>query len=71
MKNMYCDECGKLVAKIETGSSIQKNATMTCGDCNGKNYSETIPKPNAFNNNNKDYAGEDGLNMLKNMFGFK
>jgi len=61
MKNLYCKNCGILVAKLEAGSTVKKDSVMFCGDCNINS------EPN-FDDNN--FFGEDAtIQNLKNIFG--
>ena len=39
MRKVHCDDCGKLVASLESGSKIQKGAIMLCNKCSCKNDS--------------------------------
>ena len=59
MKDIYCDKCGILTAKLATGSSIKPNAIMICDSCNTK--SDDI-----FNS---PYNDSDTIDNLKNIFG--
>ena len=34
MKTVFCEDCGKVVAQIESGSKLKKNCIMLCGPCN-------------------------------------
>lgn len=36
MKTIFCDDCGKMVAQIESGSKLKKNCIMLCNPCNQK-----------------------------------
>jgi hypothetical protein len=70
MRNVYCENCGILTAKLEKGSSIHPKAVMLCDGC----YEVMKPvksTPNPFDKYDSGMFGEKGMDYLKSMFGMK
>lgn len=70
MRNVYCENCGILTAKLEKGSSIHPKAVMLCDGC----YEVTKPvksTSNPFDKFDSSMFGEQGVDYLKSMFGMK
>ena len=36
MKKLHCDKCGELVGILVQGTTIKRDTTHLCRDCNGK-----------------------------------
>jgi hypothetical protein len=62
MKELYCDRCGKVAAKLETGSMIKKNSIIICGDCNDNDDSIFDFLKTRENND---------VDLFRSMFGMK
>lgn len=66
MKELVCIECGCVTAKLASGSSVRKGVITYCSKCFGDDFSEDNGSTYTPNKND-----DSGLEMLKNMFGFK
>ena len=63
MKELYCDECGILVASLSSGSTLKKGTKLICSECNGFYFSDST------NDCTDNSNGNDALEQLKKIIG--
>jgi hypothetical protein len=66
MKEIYCNNCGVLTAKLSTGSMFHPKAVMLCSDCYRGDSKDHNPVEDMLSD-----ADMDTVNMFKNIFGMK
>ena len=74
MKSIYCVNCGKLTAKLETGSTIHPQAVMLCTTCyrgDGKDRDPIAEMLSGASTNMFKDGDMDTVNMFRDIFGMK